>query len=67
MRIIDLSLPLHSEMAVYPGDPRASIELIEHFADTGWNTTPTASKCGTKACGEIRCQCGQKLLPDLCY
>ena len=37
MRIIDLSLPLHSEMAVYPGDPRPSIELIEHFADTGWN------------------------------
>lgn len=37
MRIIDLSLPLHSGMEVYPGDTQARIELVERFADTGWN------------------------------
>ena len=37
MRIIDLSLPLHSAMEVYPGDPPPRIELVECFADTGWN------------------------------
>ena len=37
MRVIDLSLPLHSGIEVYPGDAPARIELVEHFEDTGWN------------------------------
>lgn len=28
---------LHSAMEVYPGDPGPRIELVECFADTGWN------------------------------
>ena len=37
MRIIDLSQPLYTGMPVYPGDPQSRFELIERFADTGWN------------------------------
>ena len=37
MKVIDLSLPLYTGMPVYPGDPEASIELIERYEDTGWN------------------------------
>jgi kynurenine formamidase len=37
MTVIDLTLPLYTGMAVYPGDPEPSFELIEHFAETGWN------------------------------
>lgn len=37
MQIIDLSLPLHSAIDVYPGDAPARIELVEQFAETGWN------------------------------
>ncbi len=37
MKIIDLTLPLHANMEVYPGDPKPSFELIEQFAETGWN------------------------------
>jgi len=37
MKIIDLTLPMHDDMDVYPGDPRPRFELIERFAETGWN------------------------------
>ena len=37
MKIIDLTLPLYADMEVYPGDPKPSFELIEQFAETGWN------------------------------
>ena len=37
MKVIDLTLPLYAGMEVYPGDPEPSFELIEQFAETGWN------------------------------
>lgn len=37
MRIIDLTLPLHSGMPVYPGDPEASVELVHTLERDGWN------------------------------
>jgi len=37
MKIIDLTLPLHADMEIYPGDPRPSFELIEQFPENGWN------------------------------
>ncbi len=37
MQVIDLSLPLYSGMPVFPGDPEVRIELIQNFAETGWN------------------------------
>lgn len=36
-RIIDLTLPLYSGMPVYPGDPEASIELVQILERDGWN------------------------------
>jgi kynurenine formamidase len=37
MKIIDLTLPLYADMEVYPGDAKPSFELVEQFAETGWN------------------------------
>lgn len=37
MKIIDLTLPLYTGMPVYPGDPEASIELIQTLEQNGWN------------------------------
>jgi arylformamidase len=37
MKIIDLTLPLHAGMEVFPGDLPPRFDLIEEFADTGWN------------------------------
>jgi arylformamidase len=37
MRIIDLTLPFYTGMAVYPGDTEASIELIQTLEKDGWN------------------------------
>lgn len=37
MKIIDLTLPLYTGMPVYPGDPEASIELIQTIDKHGWN------------------------------
>lgn len=37
MKIIDLSLPIQTGMPVYPGDPEASIELIQTITKDGWN------------------------------
>ncbi|OGG47404.1 hypothetical protein A3D66_00130 [Candidatus Kaiserbacteria bacterium RIFCSPHIGHO2_02_FULL_50_9] len=37
MKIIDLTLPLYTGMPVYPGDPEASIELIQTIEKNGWN------------------------------
>ncbi len=37
MKVIDLTLPLYTGMSVYPGDPEASIELIQTIAKDGWN------------------------------
>ncbi|MEM7120453.1 MAG: cyclase family protein [Pseudomonadota bacterium] len=37
MRVIDLTLPMHADMDVYPGDPPPRYDLIEVFAETGWN------------------------------
>src|SRR3989344_4707428 len=37
MKIIDLTLPLYTGMPVYPGDPEASIELIQSIEKNGWN------------------------------
>src|SRR3989338_7184586 len=37
MKIIDLTLPLYTDMPVYPGDPEASIELIQTLERDGWN------------------------------
>lgn len=37
MKIIDLTLPMHTGMPVYPGDPEASIELIQTLEKDGWN------------------------------
>lgn len=37
MKIIDLTLPLHNEMPVYPGDPEPNIEQIQFYENGGWN------------------------------
>ncbi len=37
MKIIDLTLPLYTGMPVYPGDPEASVELIQTIPKEGWN------------------------------
>ncbi len=37
MRIIDLTLPMYSDMPVFPGDPEASIEPIQTIEKDGWN------------------------------
>jgi kynurenine formamidase len=37
MKIIDLSLPLYSGMPVYPGDPQASITLVQRIERNGWD------------------------------
>jgi arylformamidase len=37
MKIIDLTLQLHSGMSVYPGDPEPSIEIIQTIESDGWN------------------------------
>ena len=36
MRLIDLSLPLHTGMPVYPGDPEPVISLIHTIERNGW-------------------------------
>ena len=37
MKTIDLTLPMHADMDVYPGDPPPKYDLIEKFDETGWN------------------------------
>lgn len=37
MKVIDLTLPIYTGMPVYPGDPEASIELIQTLGKEGWN------------------------------
>lgn len=37
MKIIDLTMPLHTGMPVYPGDPEVSIELIQTHEKEGWD------------------------------
>jgi kynurenine formamidase len=37
MRIIDLTLPMYSGMAVFPGDPEVVIEPAQTYARDGWN------------------------------
>ncbi len=37
MKIIDLTLPVYTGMPVYPGDPEASIEVIQTIENDGWN------------------------------
>jgi len=37
MKIIDLTVPIYSNMPVYPGDPETSIELIQNIDVNGWN------------------------------
>ena len=36
MKIIDLSLPLHNGMPVFPGDPEVSIKVIQTLQQHGW-------------------------------
>lgn len=37
MKIIDLTLPIHNGMFVYPGDPEVNIEQIQTINKNGWN------------------------------
>lgn len=37
MKIVDLTLPMHTDMTVYPGDSKPRYDLIETFDKTGWN------------------------------
>ena len=36
MKIIDLTLPMYTGMPVFPGDPEASIEVIQTIEKDGW-------------------------------
>ena len=45
MIIIDLSMPLYSNMEVYPGDPEVKIEVIQTYEKNNWNLS--ALKMGT--------------------
>ncbi|MDP2650113.1 MAG: cyclase family protein [bacterium] len=36
MRIIDLTLPIYTGMPVFPGDPEASVEVIQTIEKDGW-------------------------------
>ena|SRR3989344_6605700 len=37
MKIIDLTLPIYTGMPVYPGDPGASIEIVQTIEKDGWD------------------------------
>lgn len=37
MRIIDLTIPIHTGMKVYPGDPEVQITQIHSLEKDGWN------------------------------
>lgn len=37
MKIIDLSMPLYTNMEVYPGDPEVKIELVHTYETNQWN------------------------------
>lgn len=36
MKVIDLSRPLYSGMAIYPGDPEVNIDLVHTHEENGW-------------------------------
>lgn len=36
MKVIDLSLPLHAEMEVYPGDPEVEIDVVRTHEKDSW-------------------------------
>lgn len=36
MKIVDLSMSIHSDMEVYPGDPQVKIELNHTYKSHGW-------------------------------
>ncbi len=37
MKIIDLTLPIHNGMFVYPWDPEVDIEQVQTIENNGWN------------------------------
>lgn len=66
MKIIDLTLPMHTGMPVYPGDPEASIELIQTIENDEWNMRRIQinSHDGTHVNAPIHCVTKGKTLDD---
>lgn len=66
MKTIDLTLPIYSGMSVYPGDPEASIELIQTIEKDEWNMLRIEinSHDGTHINAPIHCVKGGKNLDD---
>jgi kynurenine formamidase len=36
MKIVDLTLPIHTGMPVFPGDPEAQVEVVQTIENDGW-------------------------------
>lgn len=36
MKVIDLSETIHSDMTVYPGDPKVKVRLRDSYEEQGW-------------------------------
>jgi len=66
MKIIDLTIPMHSGMSVYPGDPEVSIELIQTIEKDDWNMRRILinSHDGTHVNAPIHCVPNGKNLDD---
>lgn len=66
MKIIDLTLPIQTGMPVYPGDPEASIELIQTVEKDGWNMRRIQmnSHDGTHVNAPVHAFSGEKTLDD---
>ena len=66
MKIIDLTLPMHTGMPVYPGDPEVSIELVQTIEQDEWNMRRIEinSHDGTHVNAPIHCVAGGKTLDD---
>lgn len=67
MKIIDLTLPMHTGMPVYPGDPEVSIELVQTHEKEGWDMRRIQINAhdGTHVNAPIHMVPGGKTLDDM--
>lgn len=67
MKIIDLTMPLHTGMPVYPGDPEVSIELVQTHEKEGWDMRRIQINAhdGTHVNAPIHMVPGGKTLDDM--
>lgn len=67
MKIIDLTMSLHTGMPVYPGDPEVSIELVQTHEKDGWDMRRIQINAhdGTHVNAPIHMVPGGKTLDDM--